>query len=275
MTSTRTPRHTLGAVALSILALLVAVNLGGCSSDESPLSVETNTAPQLPNPEALQFDFSFFAAGETMDKSTGTHDNFVNAYLRAVVLEAMAELTLAAPVTVFAAALHTDPVAREDGSWVWNYAFQDEVDSVLITLVGRPENGQVLWELRLSGRIDGQLLEDATWFDGYTQHGGDTGQWYFYELAEMGQPLCGEIAWGDDAGGRYLSFTSRAPESDGDTLRFSDNDPDFAIEYTDADTGGMAHIRWHADGSGSLLVPDYNNGEEACWDTRQRNADCS
>ena len=38
--------------------------------------------------------------------------------------------------------------------------------------------------------------------------------------------------------------------------------------------GDLSFIRWNADGTGSLKVPDYNGGEEACWDRWQENADC-
>ena len=84
----------------------------------------------------------------------------------------------------------------------------------------------------------------------------------------------GAIHWGGDAAGRYLEFVSHEDDSDGDTLRFTDARPDFSIDFTPGDGSQAWFIRWHADGSGSLMVPDYDDGAEACWDVWQENVDC-
>jgi hypothetical protein len=47
-----------------------------------------------------------------------------------------------------------------------------------------------------------------------------------------------------------------------------------SIVYYDASEDTTSDITWFADGSGSLTVPDYNNGDQACWDTEQRNEAC-
>ena len=66
---------------------------------------------------------------------------------------------------------------------------------------------------------------------------------------------------GEDAG------TSIAFTADGDLSR---------IDLVDGPTGDESFIRWNeATGAGSLLVPDYNGGEEACWDEEQWDVDCS
>jgi hypothetical protein len=44
--------------------------------------------------------------------------------------------------------------------------------------------------------------------------------------------------------------------------------------YEDADLDETSHIEWFADGHGSLQVPQYNNGEQACWDTDLQNMVC-
>jgi len=37
----------------------------------------------------------------------------------------------------------------------------------------------------------------------------------------------------------------------------------------------MSNITADKDGSGSISVPDYNDGLQACWDTQQLNTDCN
>ena len=127
MLITRSLRTGTGLLALAALMMLFALNLGGCSDENaSPTALPQTTAPILPDPAELQFDFSFFDKAADLDKNDGgIHENFVNAYLRAVLLGAIAELTLAPPVATFSAALHTVPVAQDDGAWIWSYDWND------------------------------------------------------------------------------------------------------------------------------------------------------
>lgn len=262
-----------GVLALSAFLFLVVLSAGGCSDDPNPTGPAATQAPVVPDPETLQFDFSFFDNGASLEKSgNGTHDNFVNAYLRAVLLEAMAQLTLAPPATTLAVALHTVPVVQDDGSWVWSYLWNGYRYPIRVALRGMPAGDHVQWEMRIGA---GGAVPTALWFDGSTSGDGQQGHWNFYDLDDPTQRVCGEVAWGDDETGRFLEFTSREPGSNGDMLRFNDADPEFAITFTPEVGDGPAFIRWRADGTGSLKVPDYNDGEEACWDQWQENLDCN
>ncbi len=265
-------RAASGLMALAAIMFLVAFNLGGCSeSENTPTSPETTIAPTLPSTEQLEFDFSFFGPADQLDKSSGEYDNFINAYLRTVLLDVMAHLVLAAPVEAFSNAIHTVPTVQPDGSWRWTYDWQVAGERVGIVLLGMPAGEVVEWELYLVP--DGTNLE-YLWFSGTTTDNGEDGHWVFLDLDDEDFPVCGEIAWGTNADGRFLEFISRQPDSYGDRLAFYDNDPDFRIEFTLGAGGDSSFIQWHAAGDGSLKIPDYNNGVEACWNIYQQNVDC-
>ena len=265
-------RNGLGLIATAVLMFLLTISLSGCSeSTTSPLSAVNEEPPVLPAAEQLQFDFSFFEGAAQLDKAQGDYDNFINAYLRTVVLDVMAHIVLAAPVSAFSAAIHTVPVAQDDGAWVWTYVWQHPDGPVDIILRGLPAGDVVEWELSL--RV-GAMTEGVLWFSGTTNGDGSEGRWIFQDLDTEGHPVSGEIAWGDSEGGRYLEFVSREIDSDGDVLRFNDNDPDFSISFVPGNGDAASFIQWNAAGSGSLMVPDYNGGSEACWGVDLRNVDC-
>lgn len=262
-----------GLIAATCILLLLSLSLAGCSEDSAPpTAVDTASAPVLPKADNLQFDFSFFDAAQKMDKTAGEYDNFVNAYLRTVVLGAVAHLVLAAPVGTFEAALNTVPVAQDDGSWIWGYDWQYGPDPIHVSLRGLPNGDVVEWEMSLS-----PIGSDysVVWFDGTTNGDGEEGHWTLYDLDTEGTPVSGSISWGRTENGDFLEFTGLDDDGLNDTLRFADNDPDFQITYTPGDGSDLSFIRWHADGTGSLMVPDYNEGLEACWDVYQRNVDCN
>ena len=269
-------RHSLrsvtGLLALANILLLVTLNLAACSdTSTAPENDPATSAPVLPEAETLSFDFRFFTESDLPAKAAGDHDHFVNAYLRAVVLDAMGRLVLAAPVSAFSAALNTTPVPDEDGSWVWSYDWTDGQEVVTIVLRGLPDGEQVAWSLGLRPSGTDQVFE---WFHGTTMDDGQTGHWSFRDLDDPEFPVVGEISWGLLGDGHFLQFLSLEEDSHGDTLRFEDRDPEYAILFTEGLNNQISHIRWNADGSGSLRVPDYNGGLQACWDTYQRNTVC-
>ncbi|NNE43954.1 MAG: hypothetical protein HKN12_07080, partial [Gemmatimonadetes bacterium] len=106
-------------VILPAAMLLTVANLNGCFSETSTgPDAATSEAPALPAPENMTFDFGFFDQGATMQREAG-RENFVNAYLRVVIVSAVVDLMLAPPIHAFALALHTPPSLQDDGSWIW------------------------------------------------------------------------------------------------------------------------------------------------------------
>ena len=261
----RSLRTGTSLILLLAVMVLAVFQLTGCSdSDINPTSVQNETAPDLPDAGQLMFDFSFFDTANQLDKAAHHYDNFLNAYLRTVLLQAMAHLVLAPPVTAFSAAIHTVPVVQEDGSWLWSYTWQSHDGPVNILLRGMPADEVVQWDLSLA--FEGSDVE-YPWFSGTTNGDGQEGHWIFRDLDTEGFPVSGEISWGQNETGEYLEFVCLEPEDNGNTLRFTDNHPDYRIDFFPGDAEAPSFIRWNANGSGSLMVPDYNGGLEACWDT--------
>lgn len=264
--SLRTGTALIASLAITVLFLM---QLAGCS--ESETTPNTPQPPVMPAAQQLQFDFSFFEAGAGLEKTDGLYDNFINAYMRTVFLDLTAKLVLAAPVNAFSAALHTVPVAQEDGSWLWTYNWLVGSEQISIILRGLPVGDMVQWQLSLA---PGESTDSVLWFSGNTSDEGRQGRWVFHDLDREDYPICGEINWGISGSGNYLEFVSLEEQTNGHRLRFNDNNPQFSIEYTEGVEGDSSYIRWNGNGEGSLLVPEYNDGLEACWGINLQNRVC-
>ena len=129
---------------------------------------------------------------------------------------------------------------------------------------------QVAWELSLAPANGTALV----WFTGTTSGDGDEAAWIFHDLDRSGGPVSGEIRWGATATGRYLEFTSHEDGNEGDALRFETGADESRIDFTPGDASTPSFIRWDPTGAGSLMVPDYNGGQEACWDAWFRDTIC-
>jgi hypothetical protein len=268
-----------------LAALALVLGATGCA-DENPVAPDGGSgvsegAPVLPAPERLDFDFSFFndrdsmAAEQDQSALRGSKRNFFNAYVRAVTIQAITHLVLTPPVAAFSIALHTIPSPQADGSYIWVYTYVDGEDEAQIRLKGTPLTDRVMWELRVSNTAENPPLDKELWFEGETWNDADEGFWRFYDFNREGGPLVARIDWGEDADGEFLRFTD-LDENPGDTLEYRDKGALGSITLTDADTPDATwFIKWNElDGTGSLRAPDYNGGEEACWDENQDDCVC-
>jgi len=264
------------ALLLTALAALLLVQTG-CSEDsavapDDPAAV--TEAPALPDPQLLNVDLGFFADGKAADGQK-SQSHFFNAYLRAVIVTAFTQLVLAPPVEAFSIALHTPPSLQDDGSWIWVYTHVDGQAEVQIRLRGLPLDDRVQWSLRVSDNDPAHPLDNVLWFDGETSDEARTGAWTFYDFRLEDAPAVAEVRWGEDERGNYLVLECLAGEDTGKSLTYLEDGPLNAIEYREPEQEGPWFIRWNEDdGSGSLQVPDYNYGEQACWDTQQQDTDC-
>ncbi len=71
-----------------------------------------------------------------------------------------------------------------------------------------------------------------------------------------------------------VTVNGEGHEDEGDYLEFYESTATGTIDHYDASEDASSNITWYADGSGSLTVPDYNDGQQACWDTNQEDIDC-
>ena len=275
----RTLRRPLTALTLAVTVLASAL-LAGCGTgvDPDPAAPRTESAPTLPDANRLAVDLGFFAGGAEAAKTAG-HANFVNAYLRAVLVGAMTDLVLAPPVAAFALAVDTVPSRQDDGSWIWVYTFVDgdqEAQVRLRGLAGHDALGdRVDWQMRVTLHDAHHDLDRALWFDGTTRRDGDEGAWTFYDLDQPDAPAAAVLAWSHTAARDELHLEALRGADAGDALTFSVAGPAHRIDFSDGGSDLEWFIRWDAgDGTGSLQVPDYNGGREACWDAQQYDVEC-
>ncbi len=256
---------------LTVAAAILA--LAGCSENTplGPTAEPQAQAPVLPDAERMTVNMGFFDQGKDYDKSFA-RQNFFNAYLRAVIVTGMTELVLAPPVAAFSLAIHTVPSYQPDGSWLWIYTFVNGAEEVQIRLRGTIADDHVDWEMRVTALDEG--YENELWFDGTTSDQGDTGHWTFYDAEQSGL-AAGELYWESRVASNSLRIVALAGDDAGDELTFSEAGDNHRIDHIDAGTGDMSFIRWNeSDGTGSLMVPDYNDGAEACWDESQYDIEC-
>jgi hypothetical protein len=261
-------RKTLGIVALAVASSLLA---GGCVSDDAP-TAPASQAPTLPDTSYFSMNVDFFRtpAKEAIEAS---QINFLNAAVRVAVIKTVTDIVLTPPTAAFALALRSVPTRQPDGSWIWVYTYVHGTREAQIRLRGESSSGRSLWELRITALhlgLDGEL-----WFDGETSSWGREGFWRFYDFNKPGDPMVARLEWEQTTSLKSVSFIDLYTNPN-DRISYREGGADRSIDFNDASEGAEWFIRWNvATNAGSLMVPDYNNGDEACWDSERNDIDCA
>jgi hypothetical protein len=286
------------SIIRSVLAgLLVCSTLSGCGDDSvtPPAAKDGDRAPALPAVSSMKFALDFYGvATPSLDQQSlatgkpsaallqnteaGDHSNWINAYVRAVFVYLTVYDLLDEPIGAFALAIHSVPQKQDDGSYLWTYIFVDKDIEYSVFLYGTPGPETVAWRMEVSSNNPAQPLDHFVWFSGESRQDDTGGYWQFFQPVD---PTTGvatmRIDWtkaGAHEGTVKITVNGSGLENEGDTLAFTRSGPTSSIEYYDASADRLSSIIWHANGTGSLTVPDYNGGLTACWDHQQVNVAC-
>jgi hypothetical protein len=256
----------------SAIALLVSTLLlfgGGCVGDNSPTSPESK-APALPDTADFSIDFSLFSSPSKAPEATQL--NFWNAVIRVAVIKTVTDIVLTPPIAAFALAIHSVPTRQPDGSWLWVYTWVYGEEEAQIRLRGEPDDDGSNWELRVT--LPDLDVENELWFEGETSRWGEEGHWEFYDFNKPEDPMIGRLEWYTTTTKKEVSFTDLYTNP-GDELTYREGGADRSIDFSDASEAHEWFIRWNVEsGRGSLMVPDYNDGHEACWDELHNDVEC-
>lgn len=283
-------------IRTSLAALVMWVALAGCSDDSVTLPKvnDDDGAPALPSISTMKFDLDFYGvAAPAVDEQSiasgtpsnavlqtaagGDHENWINAYVRAIFVHLTTYDMLEEPIGAFAYAIHSVAQKQSDGSYLWTYIFVDQTIEYSVFLYGTPNPETVEWRMEVSSNDPALLLDHFVWFSGESKRDDTGGYWQFFAPVDAtnGVPSARiDFVNGTREDTLTLTVNGSGFENEGDILTFTDRRATGSIEYYDASESLLSSIIWHSDGTGSLTVPDYNGGATACWDSEQRNVAC-
>lgn len=293
-------RHTLKNLVVVLMLSVTVAGLSACSKDQIDLTGADNPgagAPALPPMSTMTMDLSFFGIdgtsldqarsmnGDMMLANAGNRTHFINAIVRVLYIQLTLFDVLEEPVGAFAAAIHSVPQPQDDGSYLWTFIFVDNGNEYSIFLYGKEDVDHINWRLEVSTNIPEFQLNHFVWFDGQSRE--HDGYWQFYNPilggqapAAMGAPTEGipsaRMDWENAGNDEHLTIVVNEPGGvdEGDRLAFYGSPDMGTIDYHDEDLQIDDNITWYADGTGSITVHDYNNGETGCWDEMQKDVDC-
>jgi len=300
-------RRTIPA-ALAVTVFVFAVSfLPACSNDDNPVQPNSGTseAPTLPAMSTMVLTLDFFGVPtpevdpqsiqsgkpgpELETAAAANRTNWINAFVRVFCLKLLVYDALEEPIGAFALAIHSVPQKQSDGGWLWTYIFVEDGVEYSVFLYGKVVDEHAEWRLEVSTNAPGFQLDHFVWFTGQSMLDNTEGYWQFYEpvLPASAAPAVtgstdgiqvARIDWEHITPTDHrLTVTVNKPgdPDEGDILEFHESLSIGEVNHYDAGEDRHSNITWYPDGTGSITVWDYNNGETACWDQYQRDTDCS
>jgi hypothetical protein len=204
--------------------------------------------------------------------------NFLTAAVSVTVARAATIVVMAIPVATFAAAASNTPVF-EDGAFHWRYSTQVAGQAFEADLSGRGEGTESIWEMRITAPAAIPPLDGFLWYSGRAALSRENGEWHVFDAQ---QPSSGteilDIDWANPAEDAWaLTFTNVNPAAAtvGDRLAYEVDGDLRAVRYFDASEAAEIEVEWNAaTQDGSIVAPNYNGGERACWDTDFEDVSC-
>ena len=255
-------------IGLSFVLLLVA----GCDSNDT----QEGEAPGIPDP----FIFNFFPDLFLDNVNVVNGANFEAASARIDQINNNIGTTLLLPFTLTALSLQASPF-QSNGNWVWqDVAFIAEQPHVF-ELIARPvDDTETDWTMNVTGPdlLSGIQLTNFTLFT-IRADTDQNGAWSLFFIDPNGATqfaMSGMYAVvSDTEWNLQFNISQGFVSGAGDVITFTRSGTTLSYTWAQADPELTHELRWNVDtGSGSVISPVYNGGEESCWDSALNDTDC-
>lgn len=255
-----------------VLLLVISCNDNPSSVNEEP--------PQVPEASTMQMDFSEFDSQQQSQKlKAQSNDNFSRAVGTAVIMKAVVEINLAIPRALLTAANNADAELNDNEKWEWNFSETAGDTSYAVRLVAERESeDEVNWNFYVTNSEVG--VDDQLFFSGTTNTDGTQGVWSYYNLQNTSsQEQVSQIEWsvnGENDVDLRLEVTSDRNDHQGDYLEYAFDGTLKTAVYYDSSEEQETILQLNVNSNvGFIIAPNYNNGEQACWDGDFQDIACS
>lgn len=272
-----------GTIPLKLFTgVLIVAHLLLVSCKDDPSSSAPPPPPTVPPPASMTADLTLFTSGGSTPKTGHTIQagaNFLNAAVRATIINAVVIAGLSVPVAVFALAASQTPTLGNDGKFHWQYSATVGGNAYTADLTGWVDvaKQQSVWEMRISAT--NPPLEKFLWYKGRARLDNSSGYWDFYDPHQPSSSVeTIHLDWtytsNTNASLAFEVVKDGVPEK-GDELEYDLLGEIITIVYRDVSASQTLEISWnYSTHPGYLIAPDYNNGAKACWDENLNDVAC-
>lgn len=251
---------------LTLFVLIAGLSLTAISCSDDPSSTPDEEPPEMPTFENIQPELSYFEANISTDSP---------AYIASVYASSFSAISqMGMGYTTFFAEANREEADFEGGTWVWEYSYNWEGESVQIVLESEERANETYWSMTWDYDGSDSSFEDYTMVEGTVAHDGLSGSWRFNTLDEQtGEhwPLL-ETTWNWQSETRGEIKTEFYEEGDLQaTYTFVQDGPEHTLTMVSESEDNDIVIYWNEDTGNGY----FQEGEEQkCWDETFEEVEC-
>lgn len=255
-----------------ILVLLLMTSLTITSCGENPLS-NNEDPPELPTFDQIEPELSYFENSSAPSDTS----NFFLAKNYAIGMSSIS--SIGQIYSGFFSSLDKSDASYNDGTWVWNYSYSYQGESVDITLKAEDDGARVFWEMLWSYEGDEQSFTDYKVLEGQVAKDGSSGRWTFNSLdpdTQEEEPVL-VTNWTRE-GEEDVEIATDFYNSDGsqtDTYTYYREANEFHVVYEGSNQENNITVFWDIESETGYYELGSDSSERYCWDSNLENVSCS
>ncbi len=277
--------------ATIMIASLLFLTLWSCD-DDSPTGPDLSEAPDAPSLENVQMDFSIFEDADSYGfkknheefnenfierfsaiKKTADFTVYEQAAFYAYFAESWFQAMKAFPLAFFQEQMWGEPEVDGD-TWIWEWRFAYEGESLTIRVTAETVNNERHWELRYTLEGTDDDVENELFISSRIRLDGTGGKWQMYDLFDEGSKPVFVVEYELD-GDLTTTVDMHFDEQDEGRFLYQSDGTNSSLKMWDIISDGISTIEWNNDtGTGSFQSPGYRDGQKVCWDENYQDTEC-
>ena len=257
------------------ILFIICMALTGCLSDHGGSDADTNGnggisgtgGPALPPPESIgviDLPNSQFAQKRFKGLKLTSHYDRANVIYQIMNVRIFNDMQLQSKL--FSSVYALDSTKDSSDTYHWQFTDTGLAEIKSVDFQGKTTPTQVEWLMKIIdlNSIEDSLLEGASVFDN------TSGTWTI--LKTKSEKII-QIDWKVVQGVVTVVYTNISNnENKGDTITLEIKDKDVKMKYYDFTTKKTVEIKWNtASSAGSVLDPDFIDGQERFWNSNLEN----
>lgn len=255
-----------------LLALMLVLSLTITSCGDDPVS-GNEEPPEFPQFNQIEPELSYFENNNA--PSDTSHFFFAKNYAIGMgSVSAIGQI-----YSGFFTELDKSDAEYKNGTWIWNYSYSYQGESIDITLKAEDDGVRVFWEMLWSYEGEGQSFTDYKVLEGQVAHDGTSGSWTFNSLNPETQEVLPVLVtnW-TRAGEEEVEIVTDFYNAEGrktDTYTFYRNSNEFHVVYESSNQENNITVFWDTEAETGYYELGSDSGERYCWDSNFENVNCA
>ena len=255
--------------------LLIALLAGGlftaCSTSPED---DPGDPPTIPSTASMDIDYSGMQS-TNFKTASQTDSTYIAALIAASITKVSYDALISIPKTLLEAAQNSEPEYIGNATWQWEYSASGEGASYSVRLTANTSREEVDWKFYVLLSSPAVTWDDVLLFSGSTTYDGSEGIWLIYNPTTEKRIVSTGWSIDETTTGLSMGIFPQGNDTREYLITYTFEGTTKTLVYYNDGEQSQTTIQWDTEtGVGFLIAPNFNDGEQACWDENFQDTTC-